>query len=176
MNDQVRASVQFAKSFVLDPEQEFMQKRTRKKKIQELRKIPKLQQSSSSIQSTHVQNRGLRFTHDGVEYKDDTKTCLEKIKPLAQVLQLPISVPTLQQIDVVIQLLPPSTIIDPKCLTAEFDVFANIIGYEKESCKCVRDACNFAYRKGSIFPAVYNCFKLLFTAPVTVAKSERSFS
>ena len=30
MNDQVRASVQFAKSFGLDPEQEFMQKRTRK--------------------------------------------------------------------------------------------------------------------------------------------------
>ena len=88
----------------------------------------------------------------------------------------PISVPTLQQIDVVIQLHPPSTIIDPECPAAEFDVFANIIGYENESCKCVRDACDFAYRKRSIFPAVYNCFKLLFTAPVTVAKNERSFS
>ena len=123
----------------------------------------------------HVHDRGLRFTHDGVEYKDHTKICLEKIKPLAQVLQRPISVPTLQQIDVVFQLHPPSTIIDPECLAAEFDVFADIIGYENESCKCVRDGCDFAYRKRSIFPAVYNCFKLLFSAPVTVAKNERSF-
>ena len=88
------------------------------------------------------------------EYKDDTKNCLEKIKPLAQVLQPPISIPTLQQIEAVIQLLPPSTIIDPECLAAEFDVFANIVGGEKESCKSVRDACEFAYWKRSIFPAV----------------------
>jgi hypothetical protein len=40
----------------------------------------------------------------------------------------------------------------------------------------IHDACEFAYRKKLMFPAVYNCFKLLFTAPVTVAKNERSFS
>ena len=38
------------------------------------------------------------------EYKDDTKNCLEKIKPLAQVLQPPITIPTPQQIEAVIQL------------------------------------------------------------------------
>ena len=46
MNNQVQASVQFAKSLVLDPEEEFTQKRTRKQ-VQESMRILILQPSPS---------------------------------------------------------------------------------------------------------------------------------
>ena len=85
-------------------------------------------------------------------------------------------IPTPQQIEAVIQLFPPPINVNPECLAAEFEVFANILGGDKESCNSVRKACQFAYQKRLLFLAVYNCFKLVFTAPVTVAKNQRSFS
>ena len=48
----------------------------------------------------------------------------------------------------------PSITVDPECLAAEFEVFTNILGCYKESCKSVREACEFAYRKRLLFPAV----------------------
>ncbi|CAB4008072.1 zinc finger MYM-type 1-like [Paramuricea clavata] len=58
----------------------------------------------------------------------------------------------------------------------EFSVFENIVNSEKKSGKTVHDVADVAYRNKSILPAVYKCFKLLLTAPVTVAKNERTFS
>ena len=164
MNSQVQASVQFAKSFGLDPEQEFAQKRTRRTSS----RIDENPHTTADIQFYAQYRKSTIEVLDSLitEYKDNTRNCLEKIKPLAQVLQPPIAVPTLQ----------PSIIVDPECLAAEFEVFSNILSSGKESCESVRDACEFAYRKRLIFPAIYHCFKLLFTAPVTVAKNERSFS
>ena len=174
INNQVQASVQFAKSFGLDPEEEFTQKRTRKtsSRIDENPHCAAVTQFHAHYRKCMIEVLDSLIT----EYKDDSKNCLEKIKPLAQVLQPPITIPTPQQIEAVIQLFPPSITVNPECLAAEFEVFANIVGGDKESCKSVRKACQFAYQKKLLFPAVYNCFKLLFTAPVTVAKNKRSFS
>ena len=174
MNSQVQASVQFAKSFGLDPEQEFAQKRTTRTSS----RIDENPHTTADIQFYAQYRKSMIEVLDSLitEYKDNTKNCLEKIKLLAQVLQPPIAVPTFQQVEAVIQLFPPSIIVDPERLAAEFEVFSNILSSEKESCESVRDACEFAYRKRLIFPAIYSCFKLLFTAPVTVAKNERSFS
>ena len=48
----------------------------------------------------------------------------------------------------------------------------------KELCKTVHDVCQVTCEKEakSIFPGIYKAFKLLFTAPVSAAKDERSFS
>ena len=40
----------------------------------------------------------------------------------------------------------------------------------------VSDTCEFAFKSRSIFPTVYKVAKLLYTAPVSVAKDERTFS
>ena len=69
-----------------------------------------------------------------------------------------------------------SLTIKPENLAAEFEVFINILCSDNESCNSARTACEFAYRKRFLFPAVYDYFKLLFIVPVTVAKNEKSYS
>lgn len=46
----------------------------------------------------------------------------------------------------------------------------------EETCKTVHDAEKIAFENKEIFPHVYGCYTLLFTAPVSVADIERSFS
>ena len=99
------------------------------------------------------------------DYRENMEQCLEKLKPLAEILQPPLT-----------ELFPPSVPDDPEYLYAEFSVFENILNSENKSCKTVHDVADVAYRIKSILPAVYKCFKLLLTAPVTVAKTERTFS
>ena len=64
---------------------------------------------------------------------------------------------------------PPSLTIEHENLAAQ--VFVNILCSDNEICNSVCDACEFAYQKRLLFPAVYNYFKLLFTGPVMVAKN-----
>ena len=99
-----------------------------------------------------------------------------KAEPLAEVLQPPLAEPTDEQIESVSRLFPPSVTLNSECLCAEFGLFVNIVNKGKESYKTVHDVAAGAFRKKSILPATYKCFKLLLTAPVSVAKNERTFS
>ncbi|CAB4023988.1 zinc finger MYM-type 1-like [Paramuricea clavata] len=51
-----------------------------------------------------------------------------------------------------------------------------IVGRSQDPFKSVHDVCNLAYEHKSIFPSIFKVLKLLFTAPVSVAKDERTFS
>ncbi len=110
------------------------------------------------------------------DYRENMEQCLEKLKPLAEILQPPLTELTREHLESVSKLFPPSVPDDPEYLYAEFSVFENILNSENKSCKTVHDVADVAYRNKSILPAVYKCFKLLLTAPVTVAKTERTFS
>ena len=103
-----------------------------------------------------------------MEYRDDIKQCLEKLKPLAEVLQPPLAEPTNEQIESLSRLFPPSVKINPECLCAEFSVFVNIVNNEKATYKTFHDVAAVAFRNKSMLPATYKFFKLLLTAPVSV--------
>jgi hypothetical protein len=94
------------------------------------------------------------------------KDCLQKIKPLAIILQPPMAQPIFEQVEKVAGLFPPSVSVDSLSLAAELENFVNFI----------HDAGKIAFENKEIFPNVYRCYKLLFTAPVSVADIERSFS
>ena len=110
------------------------------------------------------------------ENRENMEQCLEKMKPLAEILQPPLTELTREHLESVSKLFLSSVSVDPEYLYAEFSVFENIVNSENKSCKTVHDVADVAYRNKSILPAVYKCFKLLLTAPVTVAKTERTFS
>ena len=59
---------------------------------------------------------------------------------------------------------------------AEVEIFINFINETDEECKSVHDTGNTAFKNKEIFPNAYKCYKHLFTAPVSVADIERSFS
>ena len=98
MNNKVDASVQFAKSTIgLDPELE-LRRREKERQVRELMRTSTLQLPFSFILIIARNYRGSGFTHHRVQ------KCLEKIKPLTHVLQLPVTIPH-QQIKAVIILL-----------------------------------------------------------------------
>ena len=108
------------------------------------------------------------------EYKENVQQCLEKIRTLADVLQPPITSVDFKKAEEISKLFPPSVTFDPACLAAEFEIFP--VDRSQDPCKSVNDLCQVAYKHKSIFPCIYKVFKLLFTAPVSVAKDERTFS
>ena len=101
---------------------------------------------------------------------------MEKIKPLAVILQPPMTQPIFEQVEQVAGLFPPSVSVDSLSLAAELEIFVNFVTETAEICKTVHDAGKVAFENKEIFPNVYRCYKLLFTAPVSVADIERSFS
>ena len=174
LNGQVDASIEFAKTLGCNPADEFAKKSG--KKIS--RRLDDNPQISANIQLHAHYRKCMIEVLDSLitEYKDNTKDCLQKVKPLAVVLQPPMTKPSIQQIENVVCLFPPSVPVDPLSLSAEFEVFVDIVNETEETCKTVHDAGKIAFDNKEIFPNVYRCYKLLFTAPVSVADIERSFS
>ena len=82
----------------------------------------------------------------------------------------------MEKMNEISSLFPPSITVNAECLHAESEIFRSRVEKSNEPCKTVEDACQQAYFNKSIFPNVYKAFKLLFTAPVNVAKDERIFS
>lgn len=174
LNSQIDASIEFAKTFGCNPTEEYAKKCSRKVN----RRLDDRPQTSANILFRAHYRKCMIEVLDSLitEYRDNTKNCLQKIKPLAVVLQPPLTTPSVQQVEEVVNLFPPSVKVDPLSLSAEFEVFTSIVTQRNEQCKTVDEAGKIAFDNKEIFPNIYRCYKLLFTAPVSVADIERSFS
>ena len=174
LNDQINASVEFAEKLGTNPVDEFAKTSGRRMS----RRLDDNPETSAAI-SLHTSYRKCMIeVLDSLitEYKDNIKDCLQKIKPLAVVLQPPLTQPLFEQVEEIAGLFPPSVCVDALSLSAELEVFVNFVNATKESLTTVHDAGKIAFENKEIFPNVYRCYKLLFTAPVSVADIERSFS
>ena len=176
MNSQIDASAQFAKTRGLDPQVESSQKRQRKPS----RRIDANLSTSAAIQFHPYYCKCMIEVLDSMirEYKDDINDCLGKVKPLAEALVLPnhhLKKLTVEEAEAISEIFPPSVAVNPVCLVSEFEFFRNLVQNAEEPCMTVHDICQLAYKYKSIFPGVYKSYKLLLTAPVTVATNERTF-
>ena len=174
LDDQIDASVEFAKTLGCNPEDEFAKKSGRKISS----RLDDNPQTSANILLHPYYRQCMIAVLDSLitEYRDNTKDCLKKIEPLAVVLQPPMTKPSFELVENVVGLFPPSVTVDPFSLAAELEVFVDIVNETEESRKTVHNAEKIAFENKEIFPNVYRCYKLLFTAPVSVADIERSFS
>ena len=66
------------------------------------------------------------------EYRDNVRDCLEKIKPLAVILQPPMTQPMIEQAEYVAGLFPPSVSVDSLPLAVELE---NSLTETEETCK-----------------------------------------
>ena len=174
LNDQINASVEFAKNLGTNPADEFAKTSGRRMS----RWLDDNPETSAAI-SLHTSYRKCMIeVLDSLitEYKDNIKDCLQKIKPLAVVLQPPLTQPLFEQVEEIAGLFPLSVCVDALSLFAELEVFVNFVNATKETLTTVHDAGKIAFENKEIFPNVYRCYKLLFTAPASVADIERSFS
>jgi hypothetical protein len=61
------------------------------------------------------------------EYKENVQQCLEKIQPLPDVLQPPITSVDFEQAEEIPKLFPSSDTVDPVCLETEFEIFPQVV-------------------------------------------------
>ncbi|XP_065051305.1 uncharacterized protein LOC135680981 [Rhopilema esculentum] len=66
--------------------------------------------------------------------------------------------------------------IEAGAILCELDVFKSMIEQQQIQPTSVKEAAKFSYENRRLFPTVYKCYSLLLTAPVSVAKDERTFS
>ena len=72
------------------------------------------------------------------EYRENMEQCLEKLKPLAEILQPPLTELTREHLESVSKLFLSSVSVDPEYLYAEFSVFENIVNSENMRTKAAR--------------------------------------
>ncbi|XP_028410508.1 uncharacterized protein LOC114533208 [Dendronephthya gigantea] len=71
-------------------------------------------------------------------------------------------------------LFPPACQIEPHVLMSELEIFSTTISRKQPS--SIQEAAKYAHEYIRIFPTVCKAYQLLLTAPVSVAKDERTFS
>ena len=107
---------------------------------------------------------------------DNIVVCLHAVEPIAKILQPPLQQPTLEDIFEMAKLFPPAMDVDPYSFHAEFGNFVSYSELKNSKFSSLYDTAKFSSKFKSAFPLTNNAYRLLLTAPVTVAKDERSFS
>ena len=109
------------------------------------------------------------------QYKENLEKCLEKVRSLFTILLPPLR--SDHEDDVFNDLLGlfPKNTPDIAAFIAEFEIFVNAIS-EKNGVNTFKEAAEQAEKMRRIFPITNRIYRLVLTAPVTVAQNERTFS
>ena len=104
---------------------------------------------------------------------DNLVICLHAVEPFAKILQPPLQQPNLEDIFEMAKLFPPTMEVDPYSFYAEFGNFVSYSESTNTKFSSLYDTAKFSSKFKSAFPLTNNAYRLLLTAPVTVAKDER---
>ena len=106
---------------------------------------------------------------------DDEKAMDDEIQA-GIVLQSPLKQPNLEDISELVKLFPSKMSVDSVVLQAEFHNFVSYVDLTKTKLESQAETAKFSEVCKSAFPLTNRAFRLLITAPVTVAQDERTFS
>ena len=104
---------------------------------------------------------------------DNLVVCLHAVEPITKILQPPLQKPNLEDIFEMAKLFPPTMEVDLYSFHAEFGNFVSYSELTNTKFSSLYDAAKFSSKFKSAFPLTNNAYRLLLTAPVTVAKDER---
>ncbi len=110
------------------------------------------------------------------QFRDNLAVCLQAVRLLAKILQTLLQEANLDEISELVQLFPQDTTIDLFALESEFSHFLSHAQLTNQKLHSISEAAKFSKKWKSAFPLTNKAYRLLLTAPVTVAKVERSFS
>ena len=175
MDDEIQDGIVFAKKLGGNPEAEFSRKHRVRRPPRRIDDNPNTQAELSIFQFYRREFKKVLDTQV-VQFGDNLTQCLQAVKPLATVLQPPLKQPNLEDISELVKLFPSKMSVDSVVLQAEFHNFVSYVGLTKTQLESLAEAANFSEVCKSAFPLTNRAFRLLMTAPVTVAQDERTFS
>ena len=175
MDGEIQAGIQYATNLGGDPEAEFRRKHRTRRLPRRIDDNPETQAELTMIQFYRQEFTKVLDTQI-VQFGNNLAQCLQAVKPLATVLQPPLQQPKLEDVNEVVQLFPSNMPVDPFALHAEFGNFVSHVQLKNKKFDSLADAASFSEEWKTAFPLTNKAFRLLMTAPVTVAKDERTFS
>ena len=179
MDDEIHAGIAYAGKLGGDPEAEFNRKHRVRRRPRRIEDNP---DSQATLTMMEFYRREFKTVLDTqiIQLGDNLIQCFEAVKPLATVLQPPLKQPNIEDVQELVSLFPSNMPVDPFVLHAEFGNFvSHALTHERQENKkldTVADVSKLSEVFKSAFPLTNKAYRLLMTAPVTVAKDERTFS
>jgi hypothetical protein len=182
MDDEIHAGIAYAGKLGGDPERpeaEFNRKHRVRRPPRRIDDNPDSQATLTMMQFYRREFKSVLETQI-VQLGENLIQCFEAVKPLATVLQPPLKHPDFKDVQELVSLFPSNIPVDPFVLYAEFGNFvSHALTHERqtnEKLDTVAKVAKLSEDFKSAFPLTNKAYRLLLTAPVTVAKDERTFS
>jgi hypothetical protein len=161
-------------SFQIDAKEEF----TRSHRV---RRIPRRYDENPQETTAFTFYQYYRKEFKGVldvlisQFRDKMQPTLNVIAPIAHALQVPLHEPSPEIIQKLAEMFPND--MDAGVLEAELEVFKNIVDHKEELKNgSMNNIVQFAYEQRKTLPLTWKAYQLMLTAPISVARDERTFS
>ncbi|KAJ8019083.1 Zinc finger MYM-type protein 1 [Holothuria leucospilota] len=169
---QIEAACSFAEKLGIDPKHDFERlHRVRRPS----RRIDDHPDTASGLTLHQFYRKECRCVLDTLitQLKDKMQPTLDIIKPLEQVLGIPFKLPKPEEVACLAALFPCE--VNADVLTVELELFKGLLENAAVT-NSVSEAARLAHQHRRTLPLTWKAYQLLLTAPITVAKDERTFS
>ena len=178
LNGEIESAVKFATNRGLDPTSDFQRYHRRRRPPA---RLDDNAETSASLDLLTFYRKEFKAVLDTqISFLSDVQSnCTATIKPLVDCLSFEAAEsPTAEDFHALASFFPESLRPDPMTLMGEIDVFKAFAktSHTDRDFADMREVGKFAEDNRSAFPLTARAYRLALTAPVTVAKGERTFS
>ena len=175
VNAEIDAAIAFANSKGLDPISDFQRHHRRKRPPLRIDDNPG---SSAAFDMHTFYRREFKAVLDTqISFLSEVYlNCCKTVQPITECLGLNKDKPKLENFQALASFFPEEIRPDPETLMSEVAVFRSFVEAKNKGFILMSDIGKFANENKAAFPLTANAYRLALTAPVTVAKNERSFS
>ncbi len=175
INAEIDAAIAFASSKGLDPTSDFQRHHCRRRPPLRIDENPG---SSVAFDLHTFYRREFKAVLDTqISFLSEVHmTCCKTVTPIIDCLSPYAKNPNPENFVALASFFPEVARPDPETLMSEVAVFRSFAGTKSKSFFSMSEIGQFAHENKFVFPLMAKAYRLALTAPVTVAKDERTFS
>ena len=175
MNAEIQAAAAFAKKLGTDASSDFQRHHRQRKPSSRIDENPSTTVTLNLESYYRKEFKAVLDTQIST-FNDVLENCVTTIKPLVYALQPGKEKSSHQTYEALAKFHPDKERPDPDALMSEIETFKLHFETTNAVVKDISAAAKIAEQQKSVFPLTNRAFRLALTAPVTVAKDERTFS
>ncbi|CAB3993563.1 zinc finger MYM-type 1-like [Paramuricea clavata] len=176
MNKEIQAAASFAEKLGVDVGTDFLRYHRQRKPSRRIDDNPSTT-ANLNVESFYRKEFKAVLDTQINTFTDVLENCVATIKPLFQALQPGQEPSSIQTFEALAKFHPDKDRPDPDALMSEIETFKlHLKTTHEEDAKDISSAAKKAEEMKLVFPLTNRAFRLVLTAPVTVAKDERTFS
>ena len=171
MTSQITAATEYSKKLGIDAEADFAKHHRTRRPPRRLDEHP---ETTAVLDLYQFFGKEFKCVLDVLitEFKEKIQPTLDIIAPLSRLLQLPLQQALPTDIKAVAEMIPSN--VDCEVLAAELEVFTKVPSQDELASG--DRVIHFVYDHRAILPLTWKLYKLVLTAPISVAKDHETFS